>query len=72
LSLTQAIELLGILAIYWIASRSGFPLAVSPRSLLMDEPLAALDLKRKQEIHPYLEYLHDALNIPVLYVSMSA
>jgi len=38
----------------------------------MDEPLAALDLKRKQEIHPYLEYLHDALNIPVLYVSMSA
>jgi len=47
-------------------------LAASPRSLLMDEPLAALDLKRKQEILPYLEYLHDELNIPVLYVSMSA
>ena len=37
----------------------------------MDEPLAALDLKRKQEILPYLEHLHDELNIPVLYVSHS-
>ncbi len=44
-------------------------LAVSPRILLMDEPLAALDLKRKQEILPYLERLHDELEIPVLYVS---
>ena len=44
-------------------------LAVSPRLLLMDEPLAALDLKRKQEILPYLERLHDELDIPVLYVS---
>lgn len=46
-------------------------LAVSPRLLLMDEPLAALDLKRKQEILPYLERLHDELHIPVLYVSHS-
>ena len=44
-------------------------LAISPRLLLMDEPLAALDLKRKQEILPYLERLHDELEIPVLYVS---
>jgi molybdate transport system ATP-binding protein len=44
-------------------------LAVSPRILLMDEPLAALDVKRKQEILPYLERLHDELEIPVLYVS---
>ena len=44
-------------------------LAVSPRLLLMDEPLAGLDLQRKQEILPYLERLHDALDIPVLYVS---
>jgi molybdate transport system ATP-binding protein len=35
----------------------------------MDEPLAAVDLKRKQEILPYLERLHDELDIPVLYVS---
>ncbi len=44
-------------------------LAVSPRVLLMDEPLAALDIARKQEILPYLERLHDELAIPVLYVS---
>lgn len=44
-------------------------LALHPRLLLMDEPLAALDLARKQEILPYLERLHDELEIPVLYVS---
>ncbi|MDR2689355.1 MAG: molybdenum ABC transporter ATP-binding protein [Azoarcus sp.] len=44
-------------------------LLTRPRLLLMDEPLAALDLKRKQEILPYLEKLHDELDIPVLYVS---
>ncbi|MCP3869873.1 MAG: molybdenum ABC transporter ATP-binding protein [Gammaproteobacteria bacterium] len=46
-------------------------LAVSPGLLLMDEPLSALDLSRKQEILPYLESLHDDLNIPVIYVSHS-
>ena len=46
-------------------------LAVKPRLLLMDEPLAALDLARKQEILPYLERLHDELEIPILYVSHS-
>lgn len=44
-------------------------LATSPQILLMDEPLAALDLKRKTEIMPYLERLHDELDIPILYVS---
>jgi molybdate transport system ATP-binding protein len=44
-------------------------LLASPRLLLMDEPLAALDYRRKQEILPYLERLHDALSIPILYVS---
>ena len=34
----------------------------------MDEPLAALDLRRKQEILPYLEK-SPQLEIPVLYVS---
>jgi len=46
-------------------------LLTSPRLLLMDEPLAALDSKRKSEILPYLERLHDELDIPVLYVSHS-
>ena len=44
-------------------------LALRPRLLLMDEPLAALDHARKQEILPYLERLHRTLDIPVLYVS---
>jgi molybdate transport system ATP-binding protein len=44
-------------------------LLTSPQLLLMDEPLAALDLARKQEILPYLKRLHDALEIPMLYVS---
>jgi len=46
-------------------------LSLSPRLLLMDEPLAALDLARKQDILPYLERLHAELDIPVLYVSHS-
>ncbi|WP_170041541.1 molybdenum ABC transporter ATP-binding protein [Pseudomonas sp. WS 5059] len=44
-------------------------LLTSPQLLLMDEPLAALDSQRKSEILPYLERLHDQLEIPVLYVS---
>ena len=44
-------------------------LATSPRILLLDEPLAALDAARKAEILPYLEKLHSELDIPVLYVS---
>ena len=44
-------------------------LAVGPRILLMDEPLAALDLQRKREILPYLERLRDELAIPIIYVS---
>ena len=46
-------------------------LLTSPRLLLMDEPLAALDSQRKSEILPYLERLHAELDIPVLYVSHS-
>ncbi|MGE8482625.1 MAG: molybdenum ABC transporter ATP-binding protein [Pseudomonas sp.] len=46
-------------------------LLTSPRLLLMDEPLAALDTQRKNEILPYLQRLHDELDIPVLYVSHS-
>ena len=44
-------------------------LLAGPRILLMDEPLAALDLRRKREILPYLERLHRELSIPVIYVS---
>ena len=44
-------------------------LAVSPKLLLMDEPLAAVDISRKQEILPYIESLHRELDMPVVHVS---
>lgn len=44
-------------------------LAVQPRLLLMDEPLSSLDRQRKREILPYLQRLHDNLEIPVIYVT---
>ncbi|HET8802487.1 MAG TPA: molybdenum ABC transporter ATP-binding protein [Marinobacter sp.] len=43
----------------------------SPRLLLMDEPLSALDQASKREIMPYLERLRDSLAIPIIYVSHS-
>jgi molybdate transport system ATP-binding protein len=46
-------------------------LLTSPRLLLMDEPLSALDGQSKAEILPYLERLYRELDIPVLYVSHS-
>lgn len=44
-------------------------LLTSPKLLLMDEPLSALDHGAKQAILPYLESLHDEFAIPSLYVS---
>ncbi len=44
-------------------------LLTSPRLLLMDEPLSALDHEAKQAILPYLDSLHDQFAIPSIYVS---
>jgi molybdate transport system ATP-binding protein len=46
-------------------------LATSPKLLLMDEPLAALDAQRKAEVLPYLDRLAAELGIPIIYVSHS-
>lgn len=50
----------------------GRALLSRPRMLLMDEPLAALDAARKDEILPFVERLRDETGLPVLYVSHAA
>ena len=42
-----------------------------PKLLLMDEPLAALDINRKREFLPYLEAIREKLKTPVIYVTHS-
>jgi len=49
----------------------GRALLAQPRILLMDEPLAALDVPRKSEVLDYVLRLRDDLGIPILYVSHS-
>jgi molybdate transport system ATP-binding protein len=50
----------------------GRALLMRPRLLLLDEPLASLDARRKSEILPYLERLRDEARVPMVYVSHNA
>lgn len=49
----------------------GRALLSKPKILLMDEPLASLDLPRKREVMPFLENLSESVKIPIIYVTHS-
>ena len=47
----------------------GRALMSGPSLLLLDEPLAAVDVPLRRRILPYLERVRDELGIPIVYVS---
>jgi molybdate transport system ATP-binding protein len=78
--IARVIELLGISALLdryprHLSGGEGQRVAIarallsSPRMLLLDEPLSAVDEARRRDVLPYLERLRDEAGLPVVYVS---
>jgi molybdate transport system ATP-binding protein len=50
----------------------GRALLYSPRLLLLDEPLASLDVRLKEQILPFLRRVKDEIGIPMVFVTHAA